>query len=79
MELEEIAWRCLGLPLLLLTIAAGGWYAYSLIPAKPNRQVVFWDIPLGATESDVKFLKGTPTKTLDDDRWVYEKTKTSSG
>ena len=76
---KKIAWRFLGLPLLLLAIAAGGWYAYSLIPTQPKPQVVFWDIPLRATKSDVKFLKGAPTKTLDNDRWVYEKTKTSSG
>jgi hypothetical protein len=49
-------------------------------PRPPKPQVVFWDIPLTATESDVKFLKGAATKIIDGGlTWVYENTKSSSG
>src|SRR5215471_21450216 len=57
----------------LILIASGSW-VYSTIEARPKIQTSFWDIPLGATEGDVKFLKGAPdamSKTKDKDTWEY--------
>jgi hypothetical protein len=33
--------------------------------------MLFWDIPLAAKKSDVRFMKGEPTKVDDKDEWHY--------
>jgi hypothetical protein len=59
-------------------IAGLGFYVYSYIAELPKAQLSFWDIPLGATESDVKFLKGAPTEVQEKDHWVYKEEKSRS-
>jgi hypothetical protein len=54
---------------ILLAVAAS-LYVYSLIPERPKIQKSFWDIPLDASESDVLFIKGNPTRKQGDD-WLY--------
>jgi hypothetical protein len=54
-------------------IALGLWI-HKTIDHHPKVQTSFWDIPLGATQGDVKFLKGEPTgvaKDRDEDTWEY--------
>lgn len=55
---------------LAVVIGAGVW-VYSLISERPHVQTAFWEIPLEATKSDVKFLKGEPTKLDGENVWVY--------
>jgi hypothetical protein len=43
----------------LILIAIALWI-YTKIDARAYDQTTFWDIPLGATKGDVKFLKGAP-------------------
>ena len=49
---------------------AVGLYVYNPIPEKPKPETSFWEIPLGASEHDVLFMKGKPTKK-EDDNWMY--------
>jgi outer membrane protein assembly factor BamE (lipoprotein component of BamABCDE complex) len=61
-------------PLAGLILIASGLWAYSTIQGHPKVQTSFWDIPLGATEGDVRFLKGAPNvvpKSKDQDAWEY--------
>ncbi len=64
----------IGVPL----VGALGLYAYSYYSDMSRSQTVFWDIPLDATESDIKFLKGAPIEVLDKDRWVYRPENSTS-
>jgi hypothetical protein len=61
----------LGVLVTLAALAGGGVYIYTLIESRPKPQTSFWNIPLNATEADVKFLKGEPTKR-EDVTWTYE-------
>jgi len=64
-----------------LIVIALGLLIYNTIKERPKVQASFWDISLGATESDVKFLKGAPdavSKIKDKDTWEYV-FKTGSG
>jgi hypothetical protein len=55
----------------LLALAIALW-AYQTIQKRPRPEAEFWGIPLGATKSDVKFLKGVPTQAYDNDqKWAY--------
>jgi hypothetical protein len=54
----------------LILIASGLWIYGTIEKRWPKVQTSFWDIPLGATESDVKFLKGAP-RTKDQDTLEY--------
>ena len=53
----------------LILIASGLW-VYSTIEDRPKVEHAFWDIPLDATKSDVRFIKGEPSEK-DDDMWRY--------
>lgn len=55
----------------LATVIGVGAWIYSLISERPHPQMAFWEIPLEATKSDVKFLKGEPTRTDGENVWVY--------
>ena len=57
-------------PSATLALVAVGVYAYNMIPETPKRETSFWEIPLGASEHDVLFIKGEPTNK-DDDNWLY--------
>ena len=59
-------------------VAGVGFYVYSYIAELPKAQLSFCDIPLGATESDVKFLKGAPTEVQEQDHWIYKEAKSRS-
>jgi hypothetical protein len=61
-------------PLAGLILIACALWTYNTITQRAKVQTAFWNIPLGATKSDVKFLKGAP-KVLpndkDQDTWEY--------
>ena len=62
--------RRLILGLLLLVGGIGGWiYWSSLPPTSPVSE--FWGISLGASKSDVRFLKGEPSEIVEPGAWVY--------
>jgi len=62
--------RRLILGLLLLVGSVGGWiYWISLPPTSPVSE--FWGISLGASKSDVRFLKGEPSEIVEPATWVY--------
>lgn len=54
----------------VLLVLGTSFYLYSLIPAKPKIEKSFWEITLGASESDVLFAKGAPT-TKNTHHWLY--------
>lgn len=61
-------------PFVTLVLIAGGLWTYNTIEERPKSQTSFWEIPLGATKGDVKFLKGAPNvvpKEKDQDTWEY--------
>ncbi|KRB14564.1 hypothetical protein [Rhizobacter sp. Root16D2] len=63
-----------GVPLALLIVSALGTWAYVMFNDRPKVQTSFWDIPLTATRSDVKFLKGedqNKSASKDPDVWIY--------
>ncbi len=55
---------------LLLGGFAGGVYWNSLPPTSPVSE--FWDVSLGASKSDVRFLKGEPLEVVEPGTWVYK-------
>jgi hypothetical protein len=64
-----ILWPFAGLILL-----ATGFWLYNTIEQRPKVQAELWDIPLRATKSDVKFLKGAPSAPQNagtEDNWEY--------
>ncbi len=62
--------RRLILGLSLLVGGIGGWiYWSSLPPSSPVSE--FWGIALGASKSDVRFLKGEPSEIVEPGTWVY--------
>lgn len=66
LELEKlIVW-----PLGVILGLALAFYAYNRFEQRPKVAKSFWDIPLGASRSDVKFIKGEPSDQ-DSDRWTY--------
>lgn len=63
--------RRLILALMLLVGGVAGWiYWNSLPPTSPVAE--FWGIALGASKSDVRFLKGEPAEIVEPGTWVYE-------
>lgn len=60
----------IGVAIPLLSI--GGLFVYSWYEGRPTPQAVFWDISIGATQSDVKFLKGEPVSVDEDGIWRYD-------
>jgi hypothetical protein len=75
---KKLASWLFGVAVAVPLVAVLGLYAYSYIAELPKAQLFFWDIPLGATESDVKFFKGAPTEIPDKDHWVYKEEKNRS-
>jgi hypothetical protein len=61
----------LGVIVALAVLVGGGYYTYYQIDQRPKPQTSFWGIPLNATETEVRFLKGEPTKR-DGTLWVYD-------
>lgn len=62
------------LPVAGLILLACGLWIYNTIEQRPKVATSLWDIPLGATEGDVKFLKGAPksvSKDKGEDKWEY--------
>lgn len=57
-----------GVPALLGTT----WFAYTEYKQRLQPQTEFWGVPLGATEGEVKLLKGTPMLINDHGTWLYD-------
>jgi 4-amino-4-deoxy-L-arabinose transferase-like glycosyltransferase len=57
-------------PLAGLILIASALWIYSMIEQRPKVEHAFWDIPLDATKSDVRFIKGEPSEK-DDNMWRY--------
>ena len=56
----------------LVVVVGGvaGWIHWSSLP--PTTPIAeLWDVPLGVSEGDVRFLKGEPTEVVDPRTWVY--------
>lgn len=61
----------------LLVGSVGGWiYWSSLPPTSPVSEL--WDISLGASKSDVRFLKGEPAEIVEPGTWVYAPNRAST-
>lgn len=62
--------RRAGLVAVALVAALAGWMYWSSLP--PTTPVTeWWGVALGATRSDVRFLKGEPTEIVGESTWVY--------
>jgi len=60
---------------LVLSILGGiGFYVYN----RPKPQTSFWGISLNSTAAGVKFMKGTPADSIDENLWVYKQTYSSN-
>lgn len=59
---------------LLVGGVAGGIYWSSLPPTSPVSDI--WDISLGASKGDVRFLKGEPSEVIEPGTWVYVANRT---
>ena len=62
-------------PFAALILMAIGLWTYSRISDRPRLQTTFWDIPLRATKTDVKFLRGAPnvlSKDQDTLQYLFE-------
>lgn len=71
-------WKKLTLwPVGIIAALCVALWAYSLIEDRPKVEHAFWDIPLNASKSDVKFIKGEASER-EDDMWRYI-TKDQSG
>jgi hypothetical protein len=55
---KRIVKWAVGLPVLLALIGAGGFWAYFRYDERPKPQTEFGGLKLGATEADVKFIRG---------------------
>lgn len=71
---DEVDWAHLTKRLAFgLALTVGGVVALiywsSLPPTSPVSEL--WDIPLGASKSDVRFLKGEPAEIVEPSTWVY--------
>jgi hypothetical protein len=75
---KTIGWSIVvaGTLLVLYALVGLGLYIHqrrvALSESKPIVQDRYWDITLGATKADVKFVKGKPT--TEGDTWVYNET-----
>lgn len=59
-----------------ITVVAGViFWIYSVVTELPHKQTIFWNLPLKAIKSDVKFLKGEPSRVDNvknkGDVWVF--------
>ena len=67
--------RRLGFVFIGIVVVAVGFGVYSEVEGKrPKRETGLWDIQLGASQDDVRFLKGAPAKedaVSDRPRWTY--------
>jgi hypothetical protein len=62
----------LGISILTIALALGIWY-FNITHVDyqcPGTITIFWDISLGSSKDDVKFLKGEPSK-IDGGNWEY--------
>lgn len=57
-------------PIVLVAVCLVGYFLYEKYESWPRKLDVMWGIPLGASMSDVKFMKGNPS-IVEDSYWVY--------
>ena len=60
-----------GIILALSVIGGIVGYVYTQYEEQPRKLTSLWDIPLGASIADVKFMKGLPGHQYDGDTWIY--------
>jgi hypothetical protein len=65
-----IVWVIGGLVAVSILLGVG-LYLYLRTDDRPRKEMAFWGVPLGAPKSDVKFLKGEPRPSSDEDYWTY--------
>ena len=68
---KRITKWALATPILLIFVLWGGIWTYSKIQDRPVKQTEFEGLRLGASESDVLFLKGKPDVNRVNEQWVY--------
>ena len=64
-----------GGPIVLGVIAGLGTWGYVSYQDRPTAPTSFFDIPMGATRADVKFVKAEPSEIPKDnaDVWIYKR------
>jgi hypothetical protein len=53
----------------LFLLASGGYLLYTALSNRPRAENAFWGIPISASKSDVKFIKGEPSDKTTDGEW----------
>jgi 4-amino-4-deoxy-L-arabinose transferase-like glycosyltransferase len=61
----------IGIALIICLLVGGGYWAYITISNRPHLEHTFWDIPISASKSDVKFLKGEPSSKTGGEDWDW--------
>jgi hypothetical protein len=59
---RKIGFRLFGGFIGILVIGGGAVYLYGIYEEPPRKETSFWDIQLGISKSDVRFLKGNPSE-----------------
>lgn len=73
---RKIAFTLIAGPLAIAVVIAAGVGAYAYWVSVPRPATEFWDIPLGASKDDVRFLKGEPRLSGDElGGWLYSHTE----
>src|SRR6266851_1724366 len=75
---KKIIFRTVAADVILILLLATSIYGVNWYQERPQRAASLWGVSIGASESDVKFVKGEPSEVEDKDddgskrpRWTY--------